>query len=249
MQYRVHGLVIRSMDYGEGNKILTLFSKEQGKVSFVARGAKKVKSRFGSAAQLFTYGDYSYFQSGGSLGSLNHAEIVEAHHRIREDLHLAARASYLAELTDRMIADQEGQLFLFEQLKSSFEAMEEGKDPAIVGHLYEMKMLAHAGVVPELDACVSCRSDTGFAAFSVGLGGILCERCRMKDPQAYPLTAGVHKLLRLLLHTDVRRLGAINVRPETKAFVQGLIRAYYDAHVGIALKSRSFLEQMDKYGI
>ncbi len=61
MQYRVQGIVIRSMDYGEGNKIITLFTRELGKMSVVARGAKKVKSRYGSSAQLFTYGDYLFF--------------------------------------------------------------------------------------------------------------------------------------------------------------------------------------------
>lgn len=107
MQYRVQGIVIRGMDYGEGNKILTLFTREIGKVSVVARGAKKVKSRFGSAAQLFTYGDYLFFKSG-QLGTLNHAEIIEGFHPLREDLDQAAHASYLAELTDRMLGDQEG---------------------------------------------------------------------------------------------------------------------------------------------
>ncbi|GAB7053731.1 MULTISPECIES: DNA repair protein RecO [unclassified Paenibacillus] len=248
MQYRVQGIVIRSMDYGEGNKIITLFTRELGKMSVVARGAKKVKSRYGSSAQLFTYGDYLFFKSG-QLGTLNHAEIIEAFHKIREDLHKAAHASYLAELTDRMMGDQEGQPFLFGQLKASLQAIQEDKDLQIVNHLYEIKMLMHAGYTPELEHCVVCREKSEPVAISIGMGGVLCERCRLRDPEAIRLTSGVYKLLRLFMQLDARRLGQIDVKPQTKQLLKQIIRNYFDTHVGIRLKSRDFLDQMDKYGI
>ncbi|MCZ8511182.1 DNA repair protein RecO [Paenibacillus filicis] len=248
MQYRVQAIVIRSMDYGEGNKIMTLFSREQGKMSVVARGAKKVKSRLGSASQLFTFGDYSFFKSG-QLGTLNHAEIIEPFHKIREDLHKAAHASYLAELTDRMMGDQEGQPFLFDQLKASLQAIQEDKEPEIVDHLYVMKMIAYAGYTPELDDCVGCREAREPAALSAVLGGILCERCLARDPQAIRISPGIHKLLRLFVQMDVRRLGQIDVKPATKEALKRLVRTYFDTHVGLKLKSRDFLEQMEKYGI
>ncbi|MCZ8518727.1 MULTISPECIES: DNA repair protein RecO [Paenibacillus] len=248
MQYRVQGIVIRSTDYGEGNKIITLFTREYGKMGVVARGVKKVKSRYGSTVQLFTFGDYSFFKSGG-LGTLNHAEIIEAFHKIREDLDKAAHASYLAELTDRMMGDQEGEPFLFDQLKASMQAIQEDKDLQIIGHLYEMKLLMHAGYQPELERCVVCGQASEAAAFSIGLGGMMCERCILRDPQAFRLTPGVYKLLRLFVQMDVRRLGQIDVKPQTKERLKEILRAYFDQHVGVRLKSRDFLDQMDKYGV
>ncbi|CAG7606020.1 DNA repair protein RecO [Paenibacillus solanacearum] len=248
MQYRVQGIVIRSMDYGEGNKIITLLTREHGKLSVVARGAKKVKSRFGSSAQLFTFGDYLFFKSG-QLGTLNHAEIIEPYHKIREDLHRAAHASYLAELTDRMLGDQEGQPILFDQLKGSLTAIQEDKDYEIVDHLYEMKMLMFAGYTPELSQCVVCRESREAAAFSIGLGGMLCERCILRDPQAIRISAGIGKMLKLFIQADVRRIGQIDVKPQTKQLLKHLMRSYMDTHVALRLKSRDFLDQMEKYGV
>ncbi|MFE5319919.1 DNA repair protein RecO [Paenibacillus sp. NPDC056579] len=248
MQYRVQGIVIRSMDYGEGNKIITLLTLEFGKMAVIVRGAKKVKSRYASVAQLFTYGDYLFFKSG-QLGTLNHAEITDSHHRIRDDLYKAAYASYMAELTDRMLADQEANAFLFEQLRAALQGLEEDKDMQIIGFMYEMKIWMHAGYLPELDACVSCRSVQGDMRFSAGMGGILCDRCRGKDPQAIPLSAGMLKLLRIFAQADIRRLGQIDVKPETKQALKQLMRSYFDAHIGLNLKSRHFLEQMEKYGV
>ncbi|CAG7620070.1 DNA repair protein RecO [Paenibacillus allorhizosphaerae] len=248
MQYRVQGIVIRSMDYGEGNKIITLLTREHGKLSVVARGAKKVKSRYGSSVQLFTFGDYLFFKSG-QLGTLNHAEIIEPYHKIREELHRAAHASYLAELTDRMLGDQEGQPFIFDQLKGSLTAVQEDKDFAIVDHLFEMKMLMFAGYTPELTQCVVCSEHAEAAAFSVGLGGMLCERCILRDPQAIRISSGILKMLRLFIQADVRRLGQIDVKPQSKELLKQLMRSYMDTHVGLRLKSRDFLDQMDKYGV
>ncbi|TDF96726.1 DNA repair protein RecO [Paenibacillus piri] len=248
MQYRVQGIVIRSMDYGEGNKIITLFTREMGKAAVIVRGAKKVKSRFSSVAQLFTCGDYLFFKSG-QLGTLNHAEIVESHHHIREDLHMAAYASYMAELTDRMLGDQEASAFLYEQLAAALHGLETGKDMQIISHIYEMKIWMLAGYQPELEECVSCRNAEGDMSFSAALGGILCSRCRAKDQQALPLSAGLLKLLRLFAQMDIRRLGQIDVKPETKESLKRLMRGYFDTHVGLALKSRHFLDQMDKYGV
>ncbi|MEK3917461.1 DNA repair protein RecO [Paenibacillus sp. FSL H7-0331] len=248
MQYQVQGIVIRSMDYGEGNKIITLFTREMGKMAVIVRGAKKLKSRYGSVSQLFTFGDYLFFRSG-QLGTLKHAEIIDSHHRIREDLHMSAYASYMAELTDRLLADQEANPFLFDQLNAALQGLVEQKDMQIIAFIYEIKIWVQAGYLPELEVCVACRNDGNTMAFSPALGGMLCEKCRHKDPQALSLSSGTLKLVRLFAHMDIRRLGQIDVKPETKAGLKRLMRAYFDTHIGVALKTRGFLDQMDKYGV
>ncbi|MBD0379117.1 DNA repair protein RecO [Paenibacillus sedimenti] len=245
----VQGIVLRSMDYGEGNKIISLFTPELGKVSIMARGAKKMKSRHAAVTQLFTYGDFVFFKQSGQMGTLNSAEIIEAHHALREDLYMSAYASYLVELTDKMLGDEEGSSYLFEQVKAGLAAIEEGKDMQIVVHLYEMKMFDLAGYLPVTDACVSCGAESPITAFSPAMGGILCARCRHKDPVAIPIGEGALKLLKLFPRMDMRRLGTIKVKEETKAQLKQCLRAYMDVHVGIQWKARGFIEQMEKYNI
>ncbi|WNR46393.1 DNA repair protein RecO [Paenibacillus roseipurpureus] len=249
MLQSVQGIVIRSMDYGEGNKIIRLFTPELGKVGIMARGAKKLKSKHGAVTQLFTYGDFVFFKQRGQMGSLNGAEIIEAHHALREDLHKSAYASYLAEMTDRMLADEEGNAFLFEQLRAGLMAIEEDKDMQIITHLYEMKMFDLAGYLPVTDACVSCGETAGLTTFSPTLGGTLCLRCRHKDPSTIPIGEGTYKLLRLFPRMDMRRLGSVQVKEETKAQLKLCMRTYMDVHIGVQWKSRGFIEQMEKYNI
>ncbi|UJF35085.1 DNA repair protein RecO [Paenibacillus hexagrammi] len=245
----LQGIVLRSMDYGEGNKIISLFTPELGKVSLMARGAKKVKSRHAAVTQLFTYGDFVFFKAGGQMGTLNHGEIVEAHHKLREDLYMSAYASYLVEMTDRMLGDEEGSAYLFEQLKAGLTAIESEKDMQIVVHLYEMKMFELAGYLPVTDACAACGNHMELTMFSPSLGGCLCARCRFKDNQAIAISEGTLKLLRLFTRMDIRRLGSVQVKPETKTELKICMRSYMDFHIGIQWKSRSFIEQMEEYDI
>jgi DNA repair protein RecO (recombination protein O) len=245
----VHGIVLRSMDYGEGNKIISLFTPDIGKIGVMARGAKKVKSRHAAVTQLFTYGDFVLYKQKGQMGTLNQGEIIEAHHALRENLHMSAYSAYLVEMTDRMLGDEEGSAYLFEQLRAGLSSIEDHKDMQIIVHLFEMKMFELAGYLPVTDCCVSCRSKMDLAAFSPILGGVVCVRCRSKDPMNITVSEGTLKLLKLFPRMDMRRLGAVQVKEDTKAQLKVCMRAYMDTHIGIVWKSRGFIEQMEKYDI
>ncbi|SEN09830.1 DNA repair protein RecO [Paenibacillus sp. OV219] len=246
MQYRVEGIVIRSTDYGEGNKIITLFTRTHGKIGIVVRGAKKVKSRHGSLAQLFTYGEYLFFRNSG-LGTLTHGEIIESHHVLREQLELTAYSSYAVELVDRALQEEDASAYIYEQLKACLTAFVAGKDVTITIQLFEMKILEAAGYAPDFTACMSCGNAEGRMALSARAGGVLCSRCRYKDPSAMELNEGALKLLRMFRQLDLRRLGNITVRDETKKQLKLVMRALMDTHLALQLKSRSFLDQMERF--
>ncbi|ASS65995.1 MULTISPECIES: DNA repair protein RecO [unclassified Paenibacillus] len=246
MLYRVEGIVIRSTDYGEGNKIVTLLTDTVGKVGVMARGAKKVRSRHTSLVQPFTYGEFVFFRNAG-LGTLNAGEIMESNHRLREDLDLSAYAAYAAELCDRAFQDEEAGAYLFHQLKACYDGLREGKDPAVVIHLFEMKILEAAGYGPQLFECIHCGSDQGPFRLSADGGGILCRRCHGRDPRAIPLEEGTLRLLRVLSALDMRRLGNIQVRPETSKQLKTALRVLMDTHLDLRLKSRSFLDSLERF--
>ncbi|MCG7383228.1 DNA repair protein RecO [Paenibacillus sp. ACRRY] len=250
MLYRVEGIVIRSMDYGEGNKIITLCTESGGKVGVLVRGAKKPKSRHAALVQPFTYGQYVYFRNTG-LGTLNAGEIIESYHELREDLVKAAYASYACELLDRVLQDEETGAFWFKQLKACLQALKEEKDPSVITSLYEMKILQSAGYGPSLDECISCGQERPDEQLFVSprLGGVLCRACKHFDPPALSVSPKALRLLRLFAQLDLQRLGNISVSEATRDEMKKIMRAFMDHQLGLNLKSRSFLDQMEKYGI
>jgi len=248
MLIRVEGIVLRAVDYGEGNRILSVLTKQAGKLSMMARGAKKVKSRFSAVSQPFTYGEFVIFRSSPqSMGTINSSELIRSHQRLREELVLSAYAAYLAEMTNRLVEDGERIEGLFEQLLAAFQALEDGKDAEVITNIYEMNMLAIAGFMPKLDACVMCGSGSAeLIAWSVEHGGAVCRSCRFRDPQAMEAGEKVLKLLRLFQQVDLRRIGNINISAANKALVSRLIRTYMDGQLHVRWKSRDFLDQLSK---
>ncbi|MDP5273102.1 DNA repair protein RecO [Chengkuizengella axinellae] len=247
MLYKVDGIVIRTIDYGEGNKIIVIYTKEMGKVSVMARGAKKLKSRLSSVTQLFTYAQYTYYKTG-KMGTLNDVETLKSFHELNLDIFKSTYASYLVELVDRMLEEQEGSAYIFEQLVASLEFIQDDKDPQIITHIFELKMLELAGYYPVLTECISCGSDLNNSTFiSASLGGTLCNKCSSKEQYVKKINARALKLLQVFQQMDIRRLGKINISDPIKNEIKMIMREFMDAHVNINFKSRYVLDQILNY--
>ncbi|WP_062513809.1 DNA repair protein RecO [Halobacillus sp. KGW1] len=243
---KVEGLVIRTNDYGETHKVVTLMTREKGKIAVMARGAKKPKSRMSSVTQPFIHGMY-LIHSGSGLGSMSQGEMLSSLRSIREDIVKTAYASYIAELTDKLMEEKQPDPFLFEQLLQTLTWMNEGKDPNILSMMYELKMFKKAGFAPVVDQCIHCGSQEGPFSFSIVEGGVLCFRCKGRDPEAYGLPEPLPKLLRVFLHMDVKRLGTITMKEENKKLLRQLMDDYYERYGGYFLKSKKFLRQLDQF--
>ncbi|WP_096434613.1 DNA repair protein RecO [Alteribacter populi] len=246
MLQKAEGIVIRTNDYGETNKIVTLFTREHGKLALMARGAKRPKSRFASSAQLFIYGTFIYHQSQG-IGTLNQADVSDSFRHIRSDLMLTAYGAYMVEMIDKLTEDRHRNPFLFEMLYQILQRINEGEDSEVLVRVYETKMLQVAGITPFLDACVNCGRKEGRFAFSLKEAGSLCDRCFEIDPYRLNVSLGTLKLLRLFHYLDVHRIGNIQVKESTKQELKHVLSLYYDEYSGLRLKSKRFLDQMEKF--
>ncbi|WP_150266359.1 DNA repair protein RecO [Paenibacillus tepidiphilus] len=251
MLHRVEGIVLRNMDYGEGNAIITLCTENAGKVGVLVRGAKKVRSRHAALIQPFTVGEFVFFRNNGGLGTLNAGEITQSHHALRGDLYLAAYASYACELLDRVLHDEETGSFWYRQLSACLNALEDGKEPGVIINVFEMKILQAAGYGPQLDTCIACGQERPDEQLRISprLGGVLCRACSHNDPPALEVSPRALKLLRLFAAVDLTRLGNVSVKEETQAELKKIMRSFVDMQLGLRLKSRSFLDQLDKYNI
>jgi DNA repair protein RecO (recombination protein O) len=246
MLQKCEGIVIRTTDYGETNKIITIFTREWGKIGVMARGAKKPNSRLSSVTQLFTHG-YFLVQRGSGLGSLQQGEIATSLRSIGEDIFLTAYASYIVELTDKCTDEKKPNPFHFELLLQTLNYMNEGYEPDILMNIYEMKMLNVMGLYPVLNQCSVCGSTDGHFSFSIREGGFICHRCLEKDRYHYKLSPATVKLLRLFYYFDLSRLGNISVKAETKAELKNVIDSYYEEYSGLHLKTKKFLNSMDQF--
>ncbi|WP_226036933.1 DNA repair protein RecO [Aquibacillus saliphilus] len=241
---KVEGIILRTQDYGETHKIITLLTKQRGKIGAIARGAKKPKSRMAAISQPFIHGEF-LIQMGSGLSTVQQGEVSSSFRPIREDIVKTAYASYIAELTDKLLDQKIPDSYLYQQLLHTFEAIAEDKDAEILAIIYEFKMYRKAGFAPTVNQCVDCGETNGGFSFSVSEGGILCQKCDRFDSHSIPLSNSLVKLLRVFSKVDVARIGNISVKPDNKKLIQQLMEQYYEQYGGYFIKSKKFLKQLD----
>ncbi|WP_373892839.1 DNA repair protein RecO [Virgibacillus natechei] len=244
MLEKMDGIIIKTQDYGETNKIVTIFSKKLGKFSAIARGAKKPKSRMAAVTQPFIYGTFFVYVNSG-LSTIQQGEVVYSFRPIREDIIKTAYTAYIAELTDKLTDFQTPDIYIYDQLYQTMNWIAENEDVDIPVMMYELKLFTKGGFAPTVDRCVNCGNRETISAFSIAEGGLLCNRCRHLDHEAISIPSSVAKLLYVFQRIELERVGSISVKAENRNLIRKILDAYYDQYGGYFLKSRKVLNQLD----
>lgn len=240
----VEGIVIKTNDYGETHKIVTIYSKEFGKFTAICHGANRPRSRFSSMTQPFIKGRFLVVLSKG-LSTIRQGEIVESYRNIREDIVKTAYAAYVAELYDKLTGTKKKDPFLYEQLVLTLKRIDDGDEPTIPVIMLELKLYKNEGFAPTLNYCVRCQSNEFPFSFSINEGGLLCQHCLAVDEQAVLLPNSIAKLLPIFLNVSLERIGKINIKNENKQLLRKIFDEYYEQYGGYNLKSKRFLSQLD----
>lgn len=238
------GIVIRTMPYGESHKIVTLFTREAGKVTAMARGAKKPRSKLAAITQPFTHGSF-LIRQGRGMGTLSQGEQIDSMRFIREDLEATAYASYIVEIIDRLTEENDRVSGIYGLLYDALHAINEEYDPEAIALFVEWKMLQVGGIHPILHECANCRATEGEFAFSFTQIGFLCHRCFETDPYLVKITPTQLKLIRTFYTVPINQVGNLSLKKETKHFMKKIVRTIYDEQIGVWFKSRRFLDQLE----
>jgi len=239
------GIVLKTRPYGESNKIVTLLTREAGKITGMARGAKKPASRLAAVTQPFTHGSF-LIQKGRGMGTIQQGEPLESMRHIAQDIEATAYVSYIVELIDKLVEEDQYMPQVFELLLQALHAISEEYDPEAITLFVEWKMLPIAGIHPILHQCSNCGATEGEFAFSFRFNGFLCHRCFEADPYLIRLTPQLVRLIRMMYTVPIERVGNISLKRETKNFLKKIVRTMYEEQTGIRLKSRSFLDQLER---
>jgi DNA repair protein RecO (recombination protein O) len=197
--YRTEAIVLGRMDYGEADRILTVYTPHRGKFRVIAKGVRKPLSRLGPHLEYFARCRLM-LAKGRDLDVVTGAETVDPHLGLRGDLDAYGHASHLAEILNRLTEDRQENEAAYDLLANSLPLLAEGIDPFAVARHYELALLTLLGFKPELYRCVSCQAELAAVpnGFSSRLGGTLCPRCRTADAGSRLLSVNAQKYLRTL---------------------------------------------------
>jgi DNA repair protein RecO (recombination protein O) len=226
-------IVLHVFDYLESSRILRLATRDAGVQSVLARGARRPKSRFGGALDLFTEGSAQiHTKPGRDLQTLGSFDVERARPALAADLGRFTGAATVAELALRFASDDANPA-LFDVLREALDAIAAAEPPATRAATLAgaWRLVAELGFAPSLDSCNVCGADlreTESVTFSHPAGGVLCPRCARLQPGGRALPLAARRLLRRWLSGE--RNGVIEEDAVARAH-QRLLREFIVEHL------------------
>ena len=191
---KTEAIVLRTIRYGEADRVLHLYTPHAGRVSAIAKGVRKARSRFGGRLEPFFRLQLVLYRGRGDLLTVTSAETVAAHPRLREDARALDGAARACDAVARVFDDGEPHAGVYHLLANELALLDRSPDRAGRSNAlaFRLKLLLAAGFAPQLAGCASCGEREHLVGFSGAAGGVVCGAC---EASAFPLGEEAHAFM------------------------------------------------------
>lgn len=244
--FRTQAIILKRRDFGEADRILTIFTPDRGKLDVIAKGARKPTSTKTGHVELFTRTDM-LIHKGRDLDIVAQAEMNRPYMGVREDLVRGAYASYAAELLDRFTGEaDEGYEELFALLDETIERLCVDNDPRLAVRYFEMQLLDLVGFRPELTECVVSREDIQAEDqfFSYPMGGVVKPDYAHDGMGVIPVTMLTLKLLRHMQRSAYSHVKTLAITPTLHDDAERLLLGYITFLLERKVQSVDFIRRI-----
>lgn len=241
-----NGIVLRETVTKESDKILTLLTRDLGRVSVIARGARRKNSKFAACAQSLAYGEWTLYRRGEWYYA-NDAETLELFTGLRQDLEAMALGFYMAELTEAVTTEDTASDDILRHLLNGLYALSAlHKPPRLVKAAFELRLLALAGYEPLADGCAYCGlPDPEEPMLDVVQGVLHCRRCgRGERALSMPLCRDSLAALRHILYGDPKRLYSFTLEGKAMDRLAGAAEAFVAAQLERGFRTLDFYKSV-----
>jgi len=247
MLYKTEGIVLRSSEFQDADKIVTILSKNNGKIMAIAKGVRKTKSKFGSSIENLTCANFLMYK-GRNLDIINQSQIIDSFFRTSRDLNKYALAINAAEVINKLTIEREVNVSLYMLFKQLLIHLKTAKDPMLLALSYKWKVLHNIGYKPSLSHCYICgKKNEGSKAlfFRIADGGVTCNQCAIRDKSEYlKITEYFTRLLRRIFITPLSLISKASIPIERIKELENLTNIYLNYYSDNIFKSERFLKNI-----
>ncbi len=239
------GLVLYNRNYREDDKLVKIFTEQAGKRMFFVKHASK--SKLVAGIQPLTVADFIVKLNDDGLSYIEDFHQVSQFKTINADIFRLSYASYVVALADACLQDNIPDSALFVFLEKTLTLMEEGLDYEILTNIFEIQVLERFGVSLNFHECAFCHRVGLPFDFSYAYSGLLCPQHYHEDDRRSHLDPNVPYLLDQFQSISFEDLQTISVGTDMKRKLRLFIDHLYEEYVGIHLKSKKFIDDLDKW--
>jgi DNA repair protein RecO (recombination protein O) len=241
--YKTEAVVLRSLRFGEADRVLHLYTLERGRVGAVAKGIRRTKSRFGARLEPLSHVELVLHQGTGELQTVTGVDLVRAHRPAREDTYRLGVGFIALEAMLRLFPEQEANARAFEALTRFLDLLDDvevraderaATDPLVLS--FQLKLLWLSGYLPHLTSCAECGAAAGLVGYSPRAGGAVCANC---GADAIALSPAGLTGIEALLRTPLAEATGAGLSPRAGREALAVIASSYEYHGGFRLKTLS----------
>ncbi len=238
------GIVLRNYNFDEADKIVSLFTKDKGKIKVVARGVRKTKSTLAAGLQPFTHSHIVVYQGKSDLGKLSQCEINQSFARVHKDINKVAYASYIVEVVDEFTPMYEQNSLIFALLLLTMRLLNQIEDVELVSRIFELKLLKILGYQPYLAACVECGNKLDQRIrFDAEAGGVVCS---CSSNWSKKISLGTVKYMDQMLRMDYQKIIKMSLPDYARKELSKIMPYYIQSLIKKKLKSISFINTLEE---
>lgn len=246
--YKTEAIVLRSMDLGEADRVLTVLTPRLGKLRVIAKGIRRTRSRLGGGLEPLS-DVHLVLAVGRTFDVVTQAAIEDPHLGLRDDLHSTAAAWYVAELADRFCegaSDAHGAFVLLGQALAALDASPGSVSREVVARWFELHLLEAMGFRPELSRCLECGAaiEPDGNTFAPVAGGLIGPECGHESLGARPISPEALKVLRHLQRSELTEVLRLRLPAAVQREAERILHAAVSAVLERELRSRDFLDQV-----
>jgi len=243
--YRTEAVVLRSIRFGEADRVLHLYTLERGRIGAVAKGVRKTTSRFGGRLEPLSHVELMLHQGSGELQTVTGVQLIRPHQASRDDYYRLSAGLIGAEAMLRLFSEQEANERAFTALTRFLDLLDEAphaaERPALdpLALSFQLKLLWLSGYLPHLTSCAECgAADVTLVGYSPRAGGAVCAACAARS-EALALSSDGIRGIEALLAGPLADAGSLGLGGRAARDALKVIQASYEYHGGFRLKTLS----------
>ena len=223
---KLKGVVLRRVNVGDNDVILTVLSDTLGIISVSAKGVKSLRHKSLAGTALFALSDF-VVRTGSRMYSLVSAELTESFYNLATNIERLAYATYIADITSFSLREGDAPPELLPLALNTFYLLANSQnDLRPLKCVFELKLLYYLGEAPEMNGCIHCGANAGLDFFT-NEGGLLCNDCRGKSLHSVKISDDCARAMRYILHSEDKRSFFFKISDRTLCELEDITEGYF----------------------
>ena len=225
---KMKGIVIAENNMGDFDKMLTMLTPGCGKISCVAKGARRPKSSLLAGTQFLCFGEYVMYK-GQEHYTINSCDVIEVFYNIRTDLDKLQEATYITKIIQNVTNENENSYKILQLfLNTLYMISETDKNLKFITSVFKLNLLCFLGFKPQIEKCVICGTTEGLNFFSIKDNGCKCENCGIQDKGAIKISDSTYLSLKYIVLSPPKKLYSFELKNESLNELNLVSKLYFN---------------------